>query len=294
MSNRQFRTVLASRQREAKTILCVGLDPLLEKLPPNLRAYLRNDESNAGELVFMWMKDIVDATAPFVCMFKPQRAHWEAITGGIEAMRRIVAYIHEKYPGIVVFLDCKRGDIDRTQQQYRHAHFKGDGVDGMNFNGWMGADTLKDLFDPEYPGRALVGLGRTSNPRAWEVQDLMLHDGRYNWEMMVDSIMAWAKEFGVIENAGVVMGAAHKSLTDEKKIYSLHLSVCRERVNSRLWMLIPGIGTQGGAVEQTVVAAFAGPGSMVVNSSSGIIFAKDPAAEAAKTRDALRAAGGNC
>lgn len=285
-----FRSCLAARQRRVNSLLCVGLDPLLEKLPPAIRDVSDSEE----EALFRWMAEIVDATAPFACMFKPQRAHWEAIPSGIGAMRRIVAYIHNKHPGIMVFLDCKRGDIDRTQQQYRYAHFKGDGVDGMNFNGWMGADTLKDLVDPQHLGHALVGLGRTSNPRAWAIQDLVLRDGRYNWEMMVDSIVAWAEEFGVIENAGVVMGAAHKDPADETRIRSGHLSGCRKRVRGKLWLLIPGVGTQGGAIEETVAGAYAGAGSVAINSSSGIIFDKNPAAEAEKLRDQIRAAGGNC
>jgi len=247
------------------------------------------------------MREIVDATAPFASLFKPQHAHWEAIPGGLEALQALIAHIHLKHPDIPVFLDCKRGDIDRTQQQYRESHFTLEGVDGMNYNGYMGRDTLKSLINPEYPGRALVGLGRTSNKEAWEIQDAILADGRRFWEFMVDRIRFWSADLGVIENAGVVMGAAHKHPHDPKEIFSWHLSQARKIVGNSLWFLIPGIGTQGGFVEETIKASFAGSGTIAINSSSGIIFASSKtdfaeaaALEAEKLRNQIRAAGGNC
>ncbi|MDD2646982.1 MAG: hypothetical protein PHV78_03850 [Patescibacteria group bacterium] len=120
-----------------------------------------------------------------------------------------------------------------------------------------------------------------------------MESGLRFWEFMVQNLLQWSKELGVIENAGVVMGAAHKDPSDESKVYFWHLSRCREIVGNEMWMLIPGIGTQKGFVEETVKAAFAGPGSITINSSSGIIFASDPAAEAEKLRDQIRAAGGD-
>ncbi len=264
-----FRALLTKRQVTANSLVCVGLDPLEEKIPD----IVREKTSTPDKAVFTWMNDIVHATAEFASMFKPQRAHWEAIPNGEVALRRLVEVIQLYYPDIPVFLDCKRGDIDRTQKQYREAHFTLDGVDGMNYNGYMGKDTLRSLIDPEHMGRALVGLGRTSNPEAWEVQDQQLKDGPCLWEFMVERIALWSQEFGVIENAGVVMGAAHKHPTDQERILSWHLSRARQIVGDVLWFLIPGIGKQGGAVEETVRASYRGPGSIAINSSSDIIFA---------------------
>jgi len=280
MSDRNFRELLTQRQKDVNSLVCVGLDPLTEKLPDIVRASC----TSTWAATLLWMREIVDATVEFASMFKPQHAHWEAIDGGPQALQALIAHIHLKHPTIPVFLDCKRGDINRTQRQYREAHFTLEGVDGMNYNGYMGMGTLQSLIDPAYPGRALVGLGRTSNPDAWEIQDQILNDGRRVWELMVESIKAWSWSLSVEKNAGVVMGAAHKDPQDPQKIYSWHLKRAREIVGGSFWFLIPGIGTQKGFVEETVAGAFVGPGSIAINSSSGIIFASKGAdfAEAAR------------
>ncbi|MFH0890548.1 MAG: orotidine-5'-phosphate decarboxylase [Candidatus Liptonbacteria bacterium] len=285
-----FRETLTRRQKETNSLVCVGLDPPEEKIP----IHFRKEAGQAWVSVLLWMMWVVDQTAPYACMFKLQYAHWSAIDGGLEALQALVAYIHLRYPMIPVFLDCKNGDIDRTQRQYARAHFLLERVDGMNYNGYMGRSTLQALVDPNYPGRALVGLGRTSNPEAWEVQDRILQDGRHVWEAAVGDILHWSGEFGVLESAGVVMGAAHEDPSDASKIYAKHLVQARQIVGDALWFLIPGIGTQGGFVEETVATSFRGPGSIAINSSSGIILARDPAEAAGELREQIRAAGGNC
>lgn len=280
MSTKGFRRMLTERQNEVGSLACVGLDPLSPNLPECI------EEEYEWQKIALWMTKIVDATAPYASMFKPQKAHYEAILGGQEALRRIVRHIHSVHPQIPVFLDCKRGDIGRTQLQYGIAHFGLDEVDGMNFSPHMGMACMKELVQKSFPGRAIVGLGRTSNPEAWEVQDVVLRDGRRYWEYVAERTLAWAEELGIVENAGLVMGAAHKAvlLNDcphhmthygEDDIYSDHLRRVREIVGNKLWLLVPGIGTQEGFVKETVEAADVGNGSMAINSSSGIIFASD-------------------
>jgi len=296
--NRPFRRMLTERQREVNSLLCVGLDPLMESLP----GVLKDSGKLPYEILQGWLRDIVEATAPFASMFKLQHAHYEAIPGGLRALRGAIFYIHEHHPTIPVFVDCKRGDIDRTQAQYAATHLGFENADAMNYNGYMGISTLKALVDPAYAGRGLVGLGRTSNPDAWEFQDALLSDGVPVWQRMVMLQHRWSVELGVIENAGIVMGAAHKDPQDPTGIpYSDHLSTAREMVGDSMWFLIPGVGTQGGFVEETVRASFVGAGSISVNSSSGIIFASKlgdfaeaAAAKAMELRDQLRAAGGSC
>ncbi len=300
--------MLAARQKAVNSLVCVGLDPLSEKLPAsivkeaNLRPFFLPPEAAA---IAQWMIRIVDATAPFASMFKPQSAHWESFSGAKEALREVVAYTHEKYPDIPVLEDCKRGDIDRTQVRYCEAILGLDMVDGMNFSPYMGKDCMQFLVNKEkYPGRALVGLCYTSNKSAREVQDIMVIHGdtkRPYWEFMGICIHNWASELGVIKDAGLVMAAAHKDPKDPEKIFSYHLSRVREIISDRLWYLVPGIGTQGGFVEETIRTAFVGPGSIAINSSSGITFAsagedyaKAAAREAEKLRDQIREAGGNC
>lgn len=292
-----FRQKLAQRQKDVNSLVCVGLDPLLEKLPECVR---KACTGQSWMTVFFWMKAIIDATAPYASLFKPQRAHYEAFPGGSKVLQLLVNHIHIAHPDIPVFLDCKRGDIGRTQGRYREAHFTLDGVDGMNFSPYMGKDCMQHLVDPEHIGRAIVGLCYTSNPSAREVQDVMLASGQLYWEFMAETILKWAQDLGIVENAGLVMAAAHEYPKGSGEIFSRHLSRVREIVGNLLWFLIPGIGTQGGFVEETVKFAFTGPGSIAINSSSGITFASQGAdfAEASgekakQLRDHIRESGGN-
>lgn len=290
MPQPSFRAILTERQTKVDSLVCVGLDPLIEKAPKHLLGGLTHPELGPATL-YLWMKSIVDATAPYASMFKPQLAHWEAIRGGVEMLRLIITYIHNNYPDIPVLADSKRVDIDRTQAQYAEAILGNLNADGMNYCGYMGRDTLKSLAQPKFAGRALVGLGRTSNPDAWEVQDAYMASNRCLWQFMVEKQLAWSQEFGVLENAGIVMGAAHKDPISLNSIYSDHLARAREIVGTSMWFLIPGIGTQGGFVLATVRAAYAGPGTIAINSSSGIIFAsqgEDFASAAGKATETLR------
>jgi len=296
MAERNFREMLAKRQQKINSLVCVGLDPLPDKLPD---CVARSCTNPIAEKVMFWMRNIVKATAPFASMFKPQRAHWEAMIKGEEALRLLIHYIREKHPDIPVFLDCKRGDIDRTQERYRVAHFDLDGADGVNFSPYMGKSCMAGLVDPNHLGRALVGLCYTSNPSARQIQDLSSYgySGTRLWEIIAQFTLEWAKELGVVENAGLVMAAAYENPKGSGEVYSQHLKRCRALVGDKLWFLIPGIGTQGGFIEETVKAAYAGPGSIAINSSSEIIFAgsgeyyaTDAAKKAEELRDAINSA----
>ncbi len=267
---RNFRQMLTERQKEVQSLVCVGLDPIIEKMPECIKG---KSIKNNWQSVEAWMCKIIDATAEYTSLFKPQRAHYEAIVNGEKTLQGIVSYIHKHYPKIPVFLDCKRGDIGRTQQQYRIAHFDIDGVDGMNFSPYMGKDCMEYLVDEANPGKAIVGLCHTSNPSAREVQDIKLRDGRFYWEFIAEKTMKWAEDLNILDNAGLVMAAAYEHPKESGKIFSHHLSQCRKIVGNKMWFLIPGIGTQGGFVEETVITSHMGPGSIAINSSSGIIFA---------------------
>jgi len=172
-----------------------------------------------------------------------------------------------------------------------------DAADGMNFNPYMGKDCMSALVSDETAGKALVGLCYTSNPAARQIQDLELADGRKLWEFMAETILEWAKALGVLNDAGLVMAAAYENPKGSGNVYAEHLKNCREILGDKLWFLIPGIGTQGGFVEETVKAAFAGYGSIAINSSSGITFASQDAdfadaaaGKAEELRDQIRAA----
>lgn len=282
----------------ARTLVCVGLDPLAEKMPECVR---KRSQTIAGG-VYYWMSGIVSATAPYASMFKPQIAHWEAIDGGIKKLKDLIAFIHFSFPDIPVFLDCKRGDITRTQRQYKVACLDKIGADGMNFAPYMGKDCMSALVDKEDLGRALVGLCYTSNLDAREVQDGAYTDAHgvrweHYWEFMADRVLVWGEQLGVVDNSGLVMAAAYENPKGSGKVYSEHLSRCRNIVGNRLWFLIPGIGTQGGFVTETVRASYVGPGSIAINSSSGITeassgedYAQAAADKAKELRDQINVA----
>jgi orotidine-5'-phosphate decarboxylase len=277
-----FRQKLAQRQKTANTLVCVGLDPLPEKLPGCIIG-----GGNFAEKIYRWMRKIIETTAEYASMFKLQSAHYESIPGGREIIRWLAGFVHETQPDIPVFLDCKRGDIGRTQERYSVAHLEMDGVDGVNFSPYMGKDCMEFLMNKTKPGAAIVGLAYTSNPSAREMQEVMLADGRQYWEFTAGNILRWSIELGITDNAGLVMAAAYKR---DDKIYSWHLDRSRAIIGSSLWFLIPGIGTQGGYIEDTVKKAYLGPGSIAINSSSDIIFASsgfDYAQAAAKKAKAL-------
>lgn len=286
-----FREMLTTRQQEVNSILWVGLDPDPKKVPDIVRASC----PSLTTAVLLWMQEVVATTAHAACMIKPQLAHWETLPDGLRALQTLIAWLHYKFPGLLVFGDSKRGDIDRTQEQYRNAILALHGADGMNYNGYMGRSTLKSLIDSERPGRGLVGLGRTSNPDAWEIQDQKLADGRCIWEFMVERQLAWSEELGVIADAGIVMGAAHQDPVNPDRISSWHLSRAREITGNKMWQLIPALGTQKGFVVETIRASYNGPGTMtagaassITNASQGTDFAEAAARKAEELRDQMR------
>ena len=312
-----FRKTLTDRQQKSGSLLCVGQDPKLSKMPPQIqvlfnekmREYAQYDipkevkdilvSTVLGQVAGQWMSEIGRATAPYACLFKPQSAHWETIGGGRIGLQKTVQATHQDNMFLIPsFLDCKRGDIAATQACYREAHFTLDKVDGMNFNPYMGQGCMEQLFDPRFPGRAIVGLAYTSNPDAREVQDIDA-GGEPLWVRMVELIMKWAdrienKHSVKLTSVGLVMAAAFEHPKGSGIVYTDHLKRCRDIVGDRFWFLIPGVGTQGGYVAETVKAAYVGMGSIAINSSSGISFrstgedyAEAAANEARKLRDQM-------
>lgn len=287
MNKPDFRMRLAKRQKAAQTLLCVGLDPDINEMPDSVKKYLLTlSKKERARATADHMISIVDVTAEYACMYKLQIAHWEALgTSGLKELKRVVRHIEQKYPDIVIFLDCKRGDIDNTQEKYRTACFEEYGVDGMNFNPYMGKSCMKALYDENHPERALVGLCYTSNPDAREVQDVLLADGDMYWQFIAKRTLKWAEELGpgVLNNAGLVMAAAYADKTDSGIIHNEHLISGRKIVGDKLWFLIPAVGRQGGLLAETIRASYTGPGSIAVNESRSI-------ASASKGDDYLSAA----
>ena len=229
------------------SLLCVGLDPLLEKMPKHL--------GSGSEAIFEFCKQIVDATHDVVCAYKPQIAYFSGQDAD-DALKRIIAYIKQNYPGIPVLLDAKRGDIGATAEQYAKEAFERYDADAVTLNPYMGYDSAEPFLN--YADKGCIFLCRTSNPGAADFQDLNC-DGQPLYQTVAETI---ARDWNKNNNCCLVTGATAPE----------QLAAVRNAVGNML-LLVPGVGAQGGDVKAILEAgAIAGKGLMI-NASRSIIYA---------------------
>jgi orotidine-5'-phosphate decarboxylase len=280
--------------------VCVGLDSEVEKIPATKDFIGGVPES----VVFNFNKAIINATADYVCAYKPNIAFYEERgEKGIEVLQETIFYLKQNYPEIPVILDSKRGDIGNTNNGYVKSAFEYFEADAITINPYLGSEANKPFLERDDKG--IIVLCRTSNPGAGEFQDRLTF---VSWEELeglisqdiVTSIRVckWqeasggvlmplyhlvalnvARKWNINNNCAIVAGAT----------YPEELGMLRF-LTDNLPFLIPGIGAQGGDVEKTVKAGidFKGAG-MIINSSRGIIFASkgEDFAEAAR-RETIR------
>jgi len=254
--------------------LCVGLDPDLHRLPAKL--------AGDHDAVFTFCRDIVDATAPFTCAFKPQIAHFAAI-GAEDALHRLCVHIRVAHPDRLLILDAKRGDIGSTAEHYAREAFQRYGADVVTVNPYLGGDTIEPFLDD--PAHGVFVLCRTSNPGSGDFQSLIV-EGQPLYQRVAQRATEWAARFpGFV---GLVTGATYpQELADVRAIVG------------EMPLLIPGIGAQGGDVSATVAAGATAAGTgMVINSSRAILyasngpnFAEAAATAASRTAIEIREAG---
>ncbi len=285
-----FTEQLQRKWDEGKFV-CVGLDADYLKIP--IQHLLTSDRA-AQQMEFVTR--IVEATAPWVCAYKPNIAFFEDDPEGESALLDIVRYIHRKHPDIPVIGDVKRADIGPTNKGYAKMAFERIGFDAITTNPYFGGDTFPTF--QAYENKGLIVLCRTTNPGSKELQDMPIH---------LDS----AKETGLLTDEELyILRNTVPNLSSVMKVYEMvaFLAANRWNTNGQLGLvvgathpeafapvrrlapdmpfLIPGIGTQGGDLEKTLQYAPAKSGQgMIINSSSGIIFASKGAdfAEAART-----------
>lgn len=262
-----FMEALRARWSDANSLVCVGLDPEPAKLPARF--------AGDGDAVFGFCRDIVDATAEYVCCFKPQIAHFAAL-GAESALERLVAHIHEAHPGIPVILDAKRGDIGSTAQHYAAEAFDRYGADAVTANPYLGMDSLVPFL--ERADKGVVVLCRTSNPGATDFQDIVASDGLPLYQHVAETV---AREWNTNGNCMLVVGA-----TWPEQLHEVRALV------GDLPFLVPGVGAQGGDVAAVVRNAKTADGTgLVVSSSRAILYASqadDYASAAATAAQALR------
>lgn len=255
---RGFIDRLQDRWQHADTLVCVGLDPEPAKFPARF--------AHDPDAIFNFCRDIIDATAPYVCAFKPQIAHFAAAHAE-EALRMLIMHIGFRYPGIPVILDSKRGDIGSTAQHYASEAFERYAADAVTVNPYLGRDSVQPFLDRGDKG--VVILCRTSNPGAGDLQDMVV-GGRPLYQHVAEKI---AREWNDNGNCALVVGATWPDqLRDVRALVG------------NVPFLVPGIGAQGGDVEAVVRNAKTADGTgLIVSSSRAILYASngDDYAEAA-------------
>ncbi len=251
-----FETLRAAA-RGRRSQLCVGLDPDPERIPGGAAGAVR------------FCTRVVGQTSELAACYKPNSAFWEQYgPDGWKALFELRAQIP---PEIPVLLDAKRADVGSTMRAYARAVFDALGADACTVHAYHGRDSLEEFTS--YADRGVYVVARTSNPGAEDLQHLEADGAPF-----YVAVAALAERVNEHGNVGLVVGATSPE------------DVRRMRVDSPLPFLVPGVGAQGGDLEESVRAAWTGDeASCLVNVSRGVLYADDPAAAAREYRDRINA-----
>lgn len=246
------------------SLVCVGLDSEFEKLP--------NSVSSLPHSQFEFNKTIIDATHDIVCCYKPNTAFYEARgADGITDLKMTCDYITENYPEVVILLDAKRADIGNTNKGYVSFAFDYLQADAITLHPYLGKEAIQPFLDRSDKG--CIILCRTSNPGGGELQDLQIN----NEPLYMHIAKIVSQDWNGNNNCLLVVGATYPE--ELKKIRA---------VASDMTFLIPGIGAQGGDLENTLRSGLKqDKKGLIISSSRAIIFADSPRDEAIKLRDEI-------
>lgn len=243
------RKELIRQIKDKGSFLCVGLDPDLKKLPP----HLLGDE----DPIFAFNKAIIDATAHCTVAYKPNLAFYEAFgVKGWISFEKTVTYIREKYPECMIIADAKRGDIGNTSKMYARSFFEHLDVDAVTVAPYMGSDSVTPFLG--YEGKWVVLLALTSNAGSADFQMIKDADGTRLFEKVITTARTWASDDELMFVAGATRG---ELLADVR------------RLAPENFLLVPGVGAQGGSLEEVAKFAMNDSCGLLVNSSRGIIYA---------------------
>jgi len=235
--------------QKKRSFLCVGLDTDLAKIPPHL--LLEEDP------VFAFNRAVVDATLPFAMAYKPNLAFYEVLgASGWESLRKTVAYIRSQSADVFVIADAKRGDIGNTSEMYAHTFFEQLDADAVTLSPYMGQDTVKPFL--AFKNKWAVLLALTSNPSAADFQYLEDETGRKLYEKVLQTSSEWA--------------------TRDQLMYVVGATRAQELERVRRWvpehfLLVPGVGAQGGSLAEVARYGMNSHCGLLVNSSRGILYA---------------------
>ncbi len=232
-----------------KTFLCVGLDTDINKIP----AHLKNED----EPIFAFNKAIIEATAPYCVAYKPNLAFYECYgLKGMLAFEKTIQYIKENHPNHFIIADAKRGDIGNTSKMYAQTFFEEYNLDSVTVAPYMGEDSVKPFL--EYDGKWVILLALTSNKGS---HDFQLTEDKQG-ERLFEKVLKKSQEWGTTENLMYVVGATQgKMFEDIRRIAPDH------------FLLVPGVGAQGGSLQEVCKYGMTKDCGLLVNSSRGIIYA---------------------
>lgn len=234
-----------------KSFLCVGLDTDAKKIPAHLL--------DLHDPIVEFNKAIIDATAPYCVAYKPNLAFYEAHgTHGMIAFKKTVEYIRERHPHHFIIADAKRGDIGNTSKMYARTFFDEYKVDMLTVAPYMGEDSVTPFL--EYDGKWVALLALTSNKGSLDFQLTKDENG----ERLFEKVMRKAQEWGTPQNMMFVVGATRGEMFKDVR-----------RLAPHHFLLVPGVGAQGGSLEEVCQYGMTPDCGLLVNSSRGIIYASD-------------------
>lgn len=255
------RQQLFEQIRKKRSFLCVGLDTDIKKIPEHLL--------ETSDPVFSFNKEIIDATAEFTVAYKPNLAFYESQgSKGWGSLEKTVMYLKSKRPNIFLIADAKRGDIGNTSSLYARAFFEKLNFDAVTVAPYMGEDSVKPFMT--YNNKWIILLALTSNKGAFDFQ--FLKDASTG-DLLFESVLKTSKNWGTFENMMYVVGATKaEKLKEIRQIIPEH------------FLLVPGIGAQGGSLQEVAQNGLNSQCGLLVNSSRGIIYASSDSDFADKAR----------
>lgn len=232
-----------------KSFLCVGLDTDIKKIPQHL---LQDEDP-----IFAFNKAIIDATADLCVAYKPNLAFYESLgIEGWKAFEKTVRYIKGNHPDQFIIADAKRGDIGNTSEMYARSFFEHLDIDSVTVAPYMGEDSVKPFLN--YPGHWVIVLGLTSNKGSQDFQFTTDNNGERLFEKVLRVTQNWATDDQLMFVVGATQG---KLFTDVRRIAPDH------------FLLVPGVGAQGGSLQEEARYGMNDRCGLLVNSSRGIIYA---------------------
>ena len=245
------RQQLIEQIKTKKSFLCVGLDTDLKKVPQHIL--------NEEDPIFSFNKAIIDATAPYCVSYKPNLAFYEDFgVKGLISFEKTVKYLKENYPHHFIIADAKRGDIGNTSAMYARTFFEEYDIDSLTVAPYMGEDSVTPFLG--YEGHWVILLALTSNKGSLDFQMTTDEQG----ERLFEKVLKKSQQWGTKDNMMYVVGATQgRMFEDIRKLAPEH------------FLLVPGVGAQGGSLQEVCKYGIIKDCGLLVNSSRGIIYASN-------------------